>query len=144
MIAHDWIEVIYSYPIDSPHGQNVLAVMSCAMAEVMMEDLLKNILFHQSARYEHIEILLDLHEGRNRQLQLFKKLCGSALKESLNSLKMVDFYDAWERITLSRNKFVHGTPPGNQYRDFPAAEDLETVRTKILAAFCALHNGFAV
>jgi len=114
------------------------------MAEVMMEDLLKNILFHQNASYEHIEILLDSHEGRNRQLQLFKKLCGSALKESLNSVKMGDFYDAWERITLSRNQFVHGTPPGDQYKGFPAREDLESVRARILGAFCALHNDFAV
>lgn len=144
MIAHHWIEVVYSHPIDRPEDHNLLAVMSCAMAEVMMEGLLKNILFHQGARYEHIEILLDSHEGRNRQLQLFKKLCGSSLKEALDSMNMLDFHDAWERITRSRNKFVHGTPPGDLFKDFPSAGDLETVRTKMLGAFCELHNGFAV
>ena len=122
----------------------MLAVMLCAMSEVMMESLLTQILLHQGARNAHIDILLDSHEGRSRQVQLFKQLCGQSVKESLNAVNMINFHDAWETITRSRNKFVHGTPPGDLFKEFPEEDDLVTVRTQILMAFRLLHNAYAV
>ena len=118
----------------------MLAVMLCAMVEVLMEDLLKNILCFQEARYEHIEILPDSHQGRQRQLVLFKLLCGRSVKEALVSMDRGKFYDAWHRIAESRNKFVHGTPPGDLFKAFPNGEDLELVRADALEAFRLLHN----
>ena len=140
IIAHEWLECIHSYAVDRPESRNVLAVMLCSMAEVLMEDLLKNILFNQKAPSEHMEIMLDSHEGHHKQCELFRKLCGQSMKDSLVSLGMVEFFDTWQRIVVSRNKFVHGTPPGDMFKHYPNLDDLMTVRDNILQVFCLLHN----
>jgi hypothetical protein len=135
--------VVCSHPLEQPKDCNVLAVMLCATAEVLMEDLLKDVLFHQNARFEHIEILLDSHWGRRRQMELFRKLCGQSMKDAIHSLRKGAVFDAWERIANCRNKFVHGTPPGEEFKHFPREEDLRTVRDNLPDMFCALHNEFA-
>ena len=144
LIAHHWVEAVNSMELQKDDDHNMLAVMLCAMSEVMIEDLLAQILFHQGGNPKHNEILLDSHWGHNRQIQLFNKLCGQSLKASLNTLGLVSFYDSWEEITKSRNKFVHGTPPGSLFKEFPKKVDLLTVRMQMLEAFCKLHNAWAV
>jgi hypothetical protein len=35
---------------------------------------------------------------------------------ALASLGMSEMYGAWGRVADSRNKFVHGTPPGDMFK----------------------------
>ncbi len=141
--VHLWLETVETHPRKRPEHENMLAVMLCAMAEILMEDLLKNILHFQEAEYEHIDNLLDTHRGRGRQLSLFKALCGRSMKDVCASMNMGKFYDAWHNIAESRNKFVHGMPAGDLFKCFPSAEDLNTVRHSVLEAFRLAHNEFA-
>lgn len=141
LFGAQWMTTISQHPLEDPIDKNMLSVMLCSAAELLMEDFLKEMLFHQKAIRGHIEIILEAHEGRWRRIGLFKRLCGISLKEALNELNLRDFHDAWEEIAVSRNNFVHGEHP-TKSRKTPELDKLQLVRNKMLEAFYLLHNRF--
>ena len=143
LFGNAWIEAIYEHPLNDTSKRNMMAVLLCATLEVLLEKLLEEILVSQNANIDHIDILLNAHDGRERKGKLFKLLTKKSLKEALHELGIADFYDSWNRVVESRNKFVHGQPSLGFLPHQPVLNDLEIVRDKTLIAFYLLHNRYA-
>jgi hypothetical protein len=138
-----WMDVLYKHKVEKLADRYFLAVMLCACAEHLTGELLGDILLHQGATPEHSRILLDVHDGRERRLRLFKNLTAVPFKDACVEAKFPKFYDSWVKLSDTRNHVAHGVPPTPGLKVEPVDADMSLVRDQMLPVFAALHNKFA-
>lgn len=138
-----WMEVLWKHEIREPEDRYFRVLMLCACAERMLRDLLKDILFHQGAKEEHAEIILEVRDTRGPRLELFKSLTGVAFSNACITAGQNGFSPAWDRLYKTRNTVVHGVPPTTGLKVEPKDPDMDLVRAKMLDVFAWMHNTYA-
>ncbi len=138
-----WMQTLNEHKVDGEPDRYFLVLMLCACAEHLLGELDQSILRHQGAKGEHIDILLDLCDGRRRLLELFKNLTGKSFEKASADVSHQRFWEAWSRLTETRNHIAHGVPPVPGLKTAPQNADTELVRDTMLDLFAALHNVFA-
>lgn len=58
---------------------------------------------------ELIELLMESYQGKNRRLQLHKQFSDQPFEKDVAETGNINFVKNWEKITLLRNKRLHGT-----------------------------------
>ena len=135
------IDFCCDHELTSYKEQLVVVVLACTTAEMLLERLNARLLMPPyRIAAKHFEIITNSFEGRQRMLELFKKLANRSFAEVLTEIAESGFYGEWDRLAKIRNKFLHGNliVGDIDFPDFRAV--LEQFRHALGPTFVKVNN----
>lgn len=122
------------------HEIQPACLLSCALYETLLTELISDILHAMNIPQNVIEIIFGTNNGQEKLTSIFKSLVGISLKESINNNYDTSFYDQMQEIIKGRNKYIHGNYTA---LDHISIENLLYIENNMLEVFVKLHNVYA-
>jgi hypothetical protein len=124
--------------LDSLDGQRQAIIFLCITLEMLLEFSLRELLTIHTDSQDLVEAVLNSYHGRERLIELYKKLSDRPLGKLFESNKKLNtFLKDWGKIAEARNKIIHG---GNYPKLHEAVELVPSILEKCLNAFAEVNN----
>jgi hypothetical protein len=142
LLPMDWLEALYTHPLDEPRDLNMASIIWCATCEILLERVLVTILAGKTDDERLVDYVLKQATGAERMKHCYSALTGKTISDVCEAKGQTPFYEAWERVREARNRVAHGRilPPNEVSKYSPKKEDLEEMRRHMLAAFVVVNN----
>lgn len=136
------LEMVLNAPPHEPYYERLACLLLTACLEEMMRDQLWIMGMFDGMWLDTdflLEPLLDAYRGRQRQLQLYRRLGYGSFADECKEADLPDYTLRWQQISDQRNHFAHSTSESTVSL---SADDIERFICDALVLFSRIHNKY--